>query len=575
MTAERTTDSARTGPRGPVLDICGLTVTRPDGHPVIDQISLRAAAGQRVAIVGESGAGKTTLALAALGILRAGLRRSAGTVTLAGRDVLALREGTRRRLRRAETAWLGQDPAGALTPTLPVAAQLTELLPRQPGQLDDITGRLAAVGLPTDLPFRRRLPHQLSGGQQQRLALARALSATPQLLVLDEPTSRLDPVTRALVLDEIDRRQRQDGFAILLISHDLDLVVRLADHLLVLQDGRPVEAGPTGPLLRHPAHPYTRRLCAAQPDPDRPRSLQEPPAAPTTPGRPAEPARMGLVVENLCAGYGTQPVLHEVELHLTPGRVLALVGSSGSGKSTLARCVTGLHLPSSGRVELDGQILAGRASDRSRDQRGRLQLIGPDPAGALHPRRRIGATVARPARLLHGLSRAAARTRAEELLGLVGLPAELRTRLPHQLSGGERQRVAIARALAADPRILVCDEITSALDATVAADVLQVLAELRRHRGLAVLFITHDLALAARSADTVTVLDHGRVVESGPTAAVLERPQSLSAAAMVAATPALRRTLRAGEPPTDAAEPADPTATSWPDPVQDLEGTPA
>ncbi|MGN9913922.1 ABC transporter ATP-binding protein [Phytohabitans sp. LJ34] len=514
------------------LDITDLRVTGPVGRPVVDGIALRLQAGERVGVVGESGAGKTTLALAALGIIRPGLRLAAGRVRLCGQDVFTLPERARRRLRRQHTAWLGQDPAATLTPTMRVANQIGELL--EPAERDPaaIGCRLDRVGLPTDAGFLRRLPSELSGGQQQRLALARALTREPRLVVLDEPTSRLDPGTRALVVTELDRLQRQQRFALLVISHDLDLVARLADRVVVLRDGVQVETGDCRPTLRTPAHPYTRRLVDAYPDPraDWPRSA---PAA--------DPAV--LCVHGLSAGYGHGDVVHDVGFEVRPGEALALVGASGSGKSTLARCLAGLHQPTAGQVRVAGHVLAPAAERRSPEQRGWLQLIPQDPYGSLNPHRRVGAAVARPLRLLHGMSRRQAAARAVELLHRVGLGADLAGRRPGQLSGGERQRAAIARALAARPRVLVCDEITSALDPTVADSIVGLLDELRRDEGVAVVFITHDLGLVRRMADTVAVLEDGHLGEYDTTEAVLSRPRSVAGRALVNAAPSLHATL--------------------------------
>ncbi|MCW6003514.1 ABC transporter ATP-binding protein [Micromonospora sp. CPCC 205371] len=534
------------------LEITDLRVTGPGGRPVVDGITLHVGSGERVGVVGESGAGKTTLALAGLGIIRPGLHLSAGRVRLCEQDVFALPERTRRRLRREHTAWLGQDPAATLTPTMRVDQQVSELLDPAQRDHDTVRRRLASVGLPTDAEFLRRLPAELSGGQQQRLALARALAPQPRLVVLDEPTSRLDYGTRALVIAELDRLHREQRFALLVISHDLDLVARLANRIVVLRNGRPVETGESRQTLRSPAHPYTRRLVDAYPDP-RAHRARTPPAADAA----------ALSVDGLGAGYGHGNVLHDVCLRARPGEALALVGASGSGKSTLARCLVGLHYPTSGHIRVAEQILAPTAGRRSRAQRGWLQLIPQDPYGSLNPRRRIDAAVGRPLRLLHGMPRRQATTRAVELLHRVGLGADLARRRPAQLSGGERQRAAIARALAARPRVLVCDEITSALDPTVAEGILDLLDELRRDDGLAVVFITHDLGLVRRFADTVAVLEDGHIREYDTAEAVLTDPQSPAARALLYAAPSLRAALA-----------ADPSATPDPSSTADTAAVP-
>lgn len=514
------------------LDIAGLQIIGAARRPIVDGITLRVGPGERVGIVGESGAGKTTLALAALGIIRPGLRLSGGHVRLCGHDIFALPERGRRRLRRRDTAWLGQDPASTLTPTMRVDQQISELLSPAERDHDTVRRRLDSVGLPTDAAFLHRLPAELSGGQQQRLALARALAPQPRLVVLDEPTSRLDSGTRSLIIAELDRLHREQHFALLVISHDLDLVARLADRIVVLRGGRQVEAGASGQTLRTPAHPYTRRLVDAYPDP-RAHHPHPPPAS----------DHAVLSVHSLAAGYGHGNVVHDVCLQVRPGEGLALVGASGSGKSTLARCLAGLHQPTSGQIRIADQILAPVAQRRSRTEHGRLQLIPQDPYGSLNPRRRIAATVARPLRLLHGIPRRQATAHAAELLHRVGLDADLARRRPAELSGGERQRVAIARALAARPRVLVCDEVTSALDPTVAEGILDLLDDLRRDDGLAVVFITHDLGLVRRFADTVAVLEDGHVREYDTAAAVLTEPRSSAARTLLQAAPSLRITL--------------------------------
>jgi peptide/nickel transport system ATP-binding protein len=514
------------------LDVTDLRVAGPAGRLVVDHIGLRLQAGERVGIVGESGAGKSTLALAALGIIRPGLRLCGGRVRLCGQDILALPERARRRLRRQHTAWLGQDPAATLTPTMRVEQQISELLDPADRDAAAIRRRLENVGLPTDAGFLRRLPSELSGGQQQRLALARALSREPRLVVLDEPTSRLDPGTRALVVAELDRLQRQQRFALLLISHDLDLVARLADRVLVLHDGVQVETGDCRQTLRSPAHPYTRRLVDAYPDPRADRHRV-----------PPGPDRAVLSVHGLTAGYGHGNAVHDVGFEVRPGEALAIVGASGSGKSTLARCLAGLHQPTAGQVQVAGHLLAQAAERRSPEQRGWLQLIPQDPYGSLNPHRRAGSAVARPLRLLHSASRRQATARAVELLHRVGLGADHAARRPAQLSGGERQRVAIARALAARPRVLVCDEITSALDPTVADAIVGLLDDLRRDEGIAVVFITHDLGLVRRVADTVAVLQDGHIREYDTTEAFLSRPRSPAGRALVDAAPSLHAAL--------------------------------
>ena len=482
-----------------VVQVTDLRIVDSTGHPVLDGVSLALQPGDRVGVIGESGAGKSTLALAVLGVVRPGLRRASGGVTVLGHDVMGMRERPRRALRRRHTAWLGQDPAAALTPTMSVGRQVAEIL----GDAAGVAGRLEALGLPGDAEFRSRLPHQLSGGQQRRVALARALAARPDLVVLDEPTAGLDAESGDTVVRALLDLQRERGFALLVISHDVGLVARACDRLVVVEAGRVVERGRCAEVLAAAEHPHTCAVVAAQSGPAAPRPVPE----------PATPV---LVAAGLGAHFGSAPVLCEVDMAVSPGECLAVVGRSGSGKTTLARCLVGLHTRSAGSVRLDGELLAGRAVDRAPATRGRIQLVPQDPYGSLHPRRSVGAAIARPMRLLHGVDGREADAAVADLLRRVGLDPAFAARRPAELSGGQRQRVALARALAARPDVLVCDEITSALDATVAGSVLDLVDTLRRDLDLAVVLITHDMRAVRRAADRVLTLDAGRVRGPGP-----------------------------------------------------------
>jgi peptide/nickel transport system ATP-binding protein len=458
---------------------------------------------------------------------------------------------------------------------------------------------LEEVKLPAEAAFLQRYTHQLSGGQQQRVALAMAFACRPAVIVLDEPTTGLDVATQAHVLETVRTLCRHYGVAALYVSHDLAVVASLADRVLVMYAGRIVESGPTAVLFRDPAHPYTRRLIAAIPDVRGRRKLVGIPGhapSPTqrTPGctfeprcayatsecrvqfppidavaarhsvrcwhharvraqaspvrqsageemsqRPSTPVRALLAVRDLHAWYGPHPVLHDVSIALDAGECMAVVGESGSGKTTLARCVAGLHPGFSGDLMLAGEALKHQARERPRAQRRAIQYVFQSPYASLNPRRTVGQIVARPLRVLFDLERGEARERVVAHLERVSLSSGLIDRYPDQLSGGERQRVAVARALTAEPQILVCDEITSALDVSVQAALVELLAELQRSMNLGLLFITHNLALIRTVADRVAVMSAGRIVESAAVESVFVSPEADYTRELLANTPSL------------------------------------
>ncbi|PKW14315.1 ABC transporter ATP-binding protein [Saccharopolyspora spinosa] len=448
------------------------------GRAVLDGVDLTIGEGEAVGLVGPSGCGKTTLALALLGHLHDGATHVSGQAFVDGRPMLPKPPP---RVRGHLIGYLGQDPGLGLTPYLRVDAAL------KLAGAADVSEALDRVGLPGRLA--RRYPHQLSGGQQQRVALAFALARSPRLLVLDEPTAALDVMARAEVLAEL-RRLRDNGVALLWISHDHGALGQLVDRTLALRHGRIASAPePVAGVVRRPS---------------------------TQDGEPV------LTATAISARHGRTQVLRDVDLTVHAGECLAVLGVSGAGKSTLARCLAGLHRPASGTTALAGTTLAGDVRGRSRDERARVQLVPQNPAESLHPRQTVRTALLRPLKVLrkqqHGV---------DELLAAVGLPAKLADRLPGELSGGQRQRVALARALAARPKVLVCDEITSALDPRARAEVLALLDDLRRERGLAIVFITHDAAVAAAISDRVLVLAEGRVLAHGGTDELLARPDDL------------------------------------------------
>jgi peptide/nickel transport system ATP-binding protein len=583
-----------------VAVVDGLRVELLNGAPIVEDVSFALRSGEILGLVGESGSGKTTTALALLGYARRGARIAGGSLRVAGQELTGRPDAALRGLRGRLVAYVPQDPSTSLSPAMRIGDQVAEMLHIHFPERDAdavVTPALERVHLPGDRRFRRRYPHQLSGGQQQRLTLAVALVGEPPLVVLDEPTTGLDVVTQARILDEIRRLREEIGVAMVYVTHNLAVVSQIADRVAVMYAGRVVEEGPTELVLREPRHPYTRGLVASIPDHATPRRLagmagvavgvgERPPGcafAPRCPQRvercsdeqpPAEDAGPGrrvrcfewartpplaleppldargtvtvvplLAVESLRAVHrgrdGTVVAADDVSFEVPAGSCVALVGESGSGKTTIARCIAGLHEPEAGRILLDGVELAARARDRTRDSRRRIQIVFQNPGDSLNPRCTVGDEIGRPARVLRGLRGAELDSETIRLLERVRLPARLARRYPRELSGGERQRVAIARALAATPDMLVCDEITSALDVSVQAAVLELLAELRVDLGLALLFISHDLGVVASIADRVLVLERGVVREQGLVGDLLARPTDEYTRALVAAAPRL------------------------------------
>ena len=577
-----------------------LRVELESGEPVVEDATLTLKPGEVLGLVGESGSGKTTAALALLGYARPGMRIAGGMVTIDGQRLPFGDERALRRLRGSVVSYVPQDPADSLNPALRIGAALRDIVrsngSKAPGN-DDIGGVLSRVRLPDTDDFARRYPHQLSGGQQQRVCIAAALVAEPPLVVLDEPTTGLDVVTQSHILAEIKRVHRERGVSMVYVSHDLAAVAQVADRIAVMYAGRVVEEAPAAELLRRPQHPYTRGLIASVPSHVTPRRLQAMPGvavgvrerptgcafAPRCPQRrehcdSAQPALDQIARDRMVACFehhrtppvvvgetivprqvaGAAPLLvvdglravhrgrgetviaaDDVSFVVNPSECVALVGESGSGKTTIARCVAGLHIPEAGTIELGGERLAARAADRALASRRRCQIVFQNPFDSLNPRRTVGEEVARPARMLRRLTARDADAEVDRLLELVRLPARLRDSHPRELSGGERQRVAIARALAADPNLLICDEITSALDVSVQAAVIDLLSDLRAQLDMSLLFITHDLGVVASLADRVLVLDQGRICEQGAVLDVLANPGSERARELIDSAPVL------------------------------------
>ena len=515
-----------------VLEVRNLRLGTLEGTEILHGIDFDLHRGEIVGLVGESGSGKTTAGLAAMGHFRPGLSLYDGSVTLhthAGEtvDVLDLDEDGLRELRGARVAYVPQDPALSLNPTMRVGEQIREVLDIH-GFDGDAAARVREVMRDVDLPdtdeYLARWPHQLSGGQQQRVGIAMAFAMYPDVLILDEPTTGLDVSTQAHVLETIRTMTQRNDVASLYITHDLAVVAELSDRVVVMLRGDIVEEGPVDTVLYDPQHPYTEKLLASIPDLQGRKDI-------TGHGRPApfggdseEPASL-LAVRDVEMAYGDNKVLHGINLTLEEGESILLLGESGSGKTTLARSVAGLNPDYTGEVALRGEVLEHSSRKRTVGQRQDIQYIFQSPFSSLNPRRTIGESLSVPLQMSGELSRSEQRRAVEDVLEAVQLDRSFFDRRPGDLSGGERQRAAIGRALVNAPSVLVCDEITSALDVSVQASILRLLAELRQERGLSMLFVTHNIALARHTATRVAVLNKGIIVDEGPVDEVLENPQ--------------------------------------------------
>ena len=570
---------------------------------VVDEVTLQVRAGEVLGLVGESGSGKTTVGMALMGYCRPGGRVSGGQVMIDGRELSGLAKEELRRLRGGVVSYIPQDPGTALNPALRIQRQLLETLDEHAADQSDeqrrarIRETLEEVALPSDDQFLRRYPHQLSGGQQQRVAIAMAFACRPRVIVCDEPTTGLDVTTQARVLETVRELCRSHQVAALYVSHDLAVVAELADYVAVMYAGRIVERGPRDTIFANPRHPYTRKLLRAVPDLAGKRAVVGIPGRAPLPGNrppgcffaprcdlaigrchesypPASKFEGGhfvhcyraedsqtevpmtgqgsgrmeagetvISVEHLDATYGSRHTLFEIDFSVQRNECVALVGESGSGKTTLARCVAGLHSDYTGAVLLDASRLPESARRRTAHARKQIQYVFQNPYASLNPRRTVGQTIARQLQLFFPGAKRDTGRRVSECLERVSLSAEAANRFPDQLSGGERQRVAIARALAAEPSLLVCDEVTSALDVSVQAAIVDLLAQLRIQTGLSMLFITHNLALIRTIADRVIVMTEGRIVESGPVEQVFSAPSAEYTRQLLANTPTLEGAL--------------------------------
>ena len=520
------------------VDVSDLSIvygSRTNPTVVVDGASFTIKAGSTLALVGESGSGKSTVANALLGHLRSGARLARGDVEVCGKRVLELSEPALRAFRGTDIALVPQNAGHALTPSMRIGKQMGELPALTTLGPDERQRRVEQALAQVDLPrsFARRYPHQLSGGQQQRVGIAMALLVSPKVLVLDEPTTGLDVSTQRGILSLLRELSRELLTATAIVSHDLGVVAAMADDVLVLQHGRQLEHQPTDLLFSKPQSEHTKELLKAVP---RLTGDLAPSAGSVIDATTSDTRRAPLLkIDDLIIRYGARDgpaAVDGVSLELARGQVLAIVGESGSGKSTLALALAGLLKTSSGQVQVlttgSGDSPAGdltrAAGKRPRDLRRRVQMIFQNADTSLNPRREVSSAIRRPIRFF---GTAAGRSLDEAVLATtedVRLPTQLLTRLPGQLSGGQRQRVGIARGLAAQPDMLIADEITTALDVSVQDAILALLDELRRERDLGCLFISHDLAVVRKIADHVVVLHQGRIVEQGPIAAVFAGP---------------------------------------------------
>jgi peptide/nickel transport system ATP-binding protein len=590
----------------PSVDVIDLRIALTNtGVDVVDEIGVKIRPGEVLGLVGESGSGKTTVGMALLGHVRSGGEVVGGMIRIDGRDLSSLGQRELRRLRGGVVSYIPQDPGTSLNPALRISTQLEEILEAHAtdGGAEQRKARvreaLGEVALPSDDDFLKLYAHQLSGGQQQRVAIAMAFANRPHVIVCDEPTTGLDVTTQARVLETVRDLCRSHRVAALYVSHDLAVVAELADRVAVMYAGRIVESGTRDQLFADPRHPYTRRLLRAVPDiagkrtvvgipghaalpGSRPRGCyfhprcqfarddcraqfpgitdlgeghqvrcyhvadavrQAPPEGAGQADREAVGEEVVLAVRDLNAHYGDHQILFDVNLEVHHNECVALVGESGSGKTTTARCVAGLHRQWTGEVSLRGTALDPAARRRSGEDRRQIQYVFQNPYASLNPRTTIGQTIARRLKLFRTAGDGDMGAKVAECLERVALSASAASRFPDQLSGGERQRVAIARALAAEPVVLVCDEVTSALDVSVQAAIIELLGELRNEMGLSLLFITHDLALIRTIADRVAVVTGGRIVEYGRCEQIFTSPSAEYTRELLANTPSIEVAL--------------------------------
>ena len=485
--------------------------------PIVKSLSMSLRKGEIIGLIGESGAGKSTFGLAAMGYTKPGCRIVSGSISLEGEELVGARTSRLRQIRGDTVAYVAQSAAASFNPAHRLIHQFSEA-PVQHGKMRQEEAERRGVDLygQLDLPepekIGRRFPHQVSGGQLQRAMTAMAMGCDTRLIIFDEPTTALDVTTQIEVLSTIKEAVRARGVSAIYITHDLAVVAQVADRIMVLRHGDLVEEGDARTLLDKPQEEYTRKLLAV-------RSLREDKKQVT------ENAHV-LEIKNIFARYprADQDVLTDISLEVPKGKTVAVVGESGSGKSTLARVITGLLPPQSGAIEFENQELPKMLAGRDKEQLRAIQMIYQMPDVALNPRQKVAEIIGRPLEFYLGLKGASKRARVGELLEQIELPADFGDRLPGQLSGGEKQRVCIARALAANPELIICDEVTSALDQLVAEGILELLQNLQNNLNVSYLFITHDLATVKAIADNIVVMYQGKIVEQGKKEDILRPP---------------------------------------------------
>ena len=524
---------------GRLLDMQALRIEarRADGEPfrIVNDLDVKLDRGEVLGLIGESGAGKSTLGLASMCFARPGCKITSGKVVFDGTDLRTLPEEQLRQMRGVRAAYIAQSAAAAFNPSKRLNDQVTEAAVRHDVMpLADATRRAVELYGRLDLPdpahIGRRYPHQVSGGQLQRVMSAMAMACGPDLLVLDEPTTALDVTTQIEVLATVRDLIRNNDTAALYITHDLAVVAQIADRIMVLRYGDLIEEGTTEQILHDPQQAYTKELISARTEEINTKVFT---------GMPENPV---LQIEGVTASYdGRNDVLKDISVAIGRGETVAVVGESGSGKSTLARVVTGLLPPYRGHVAFDGKRFSLALKERSKQELRKVQMIYQMPDVAMNPRQRVSEIVGRPLSFYFGVTGAEREERMFELLREIDLGPEFADRFPGQLSGGQKQRVCIARALAADPELIICDEVTSALDQVVAAGILKLLDRLQKEKNLAYMFITHDLGIVRNIADRTVVMYRGSVVEQGTTEQIFTPPQKEAyTRKLIASTPEMR-----------------------------------